>query len=175
MPRRGRPASGPVWGPPLAAVSFLGVKGGLTVLPPGHWGHAGPGAGLVPSRAVRTRQACCPAARLATGGCPSCLRSPRSGGHAIPPGSGRGACAGTATCTGLLLGRRGRPAPSGVCARAHPCFPWTLPGSSLCVPAHAWSRSPGPLSVHPSTLMCPLHSVPRLHVEDFSLDSSLSQ
>ncbi|TKC51731.1 hypothetical protein EI555_013305 [Monodon monoceros] len=135
--------------------SFLGVRGGLTVLLPGHRGHAGPGAGLVPDRAVSPRQTCGPAARPAWGG----------PGHVCR----------TAACTVMLYGCRGRQAQSGVCARAHPCFPWTLPASSLRVPAHSWSRSPGPLSVHPSALMCPLHSVPRLHLEDFSLDSSLSQ
>lgn len=81
----------------------------------------------------------------------------------------------TAARTVPLCGCRGCQAQSGVCARAQPCFPRTLPASSLCVPAHTWSRSPGPLSVHPSALMCPLHSVPRLHLEDFSLDSSPSQ
>lgn len=60
----------------------------------------------------------------------------------------------------------------GVCAWARPCSPRPLPEFSLCVRE---PRLPH-LSIRPlSTLMCPLHSAPRLHMEEFSLDSSLSQ
>ncbi|XP_064346735.1 potassium channel subfamily T member 1 isoform X3 [Camelus dromedarius] len=76
-----------------------------------------------------------------------------------------------------FLGTKGPGPVRGVCAWARLCCPWTLPRSSvrLC-PRLVWESRPSIcLSTPLSTLMCPLRSVPRLHVEDFSLDSSLSQ
>lgn len=53
-----------------------------------------------------------------------------------------------------------------------PCSPRPMPDSSLCV----WEPRLPHLSIRPlSALTCLLHSALRLHMEEFSLDSSVSQ
>ncbi|XP_027412511.1 potassium channel subfamily T member 1 isoform X2 [Bos indicus x Bos taurus] len=77
-------------------------------------------------------------------------------------------CRGCCAASGASAGQ----APPGGVRMGVPCSPRPLPESSLCVREPRLSH----LSIRPlSVLMCPLHSALRLHVEEFSLDSSVSQ
>lgn len=154
--------------PSLPSASW--VSRGAHLLLPGPWGHTRPGAVSVQSRAVGAPEpAVQPLAWLQAGARPACRLL---GGSPRPARVGAGCmyphCHGCHAASGASGGQA---PPRGVCMGV-PCSPRPLPESSLCV----WEpRLPHP-SIRPlSALMCPLHSTLRLHVEEFSLDSSVSQ
>ena len=154
--------------PSLPSASW--VSRGAHLLLPGPWGHTRPGAVSVQSRAVGAPEpAVQPLAWLQAGARPACRLL---GGSPRPARVGAGCmyphCHGCHAASGASGGQA---PPRGV-RMGVPCSPRPLPESSLCVRE---PRLPHP-SIRPlSALMCPLHSTLRLHVEEFSLDSSVSQ
>lgn len=162
-----------MWGLPLAAISFLGVKLGYLCPFLDTGGHSVPRVGLKRRRDSEHLSNLPIGIRLL--GWRRVAQSSRAASQVRP--SPRSACAGT-TVRLCLFGPRGLsqnvgssrrhlhraqgPRGPGLCVHGRTPLPRTPPGASLLVCATTCSRSPGPPSICPSsTLTCALRVCPQ--------------